>query len=264
MVFFSAAAILLHLRPPADESSTILREAVLGTMWGTVLQHSCSLFAHASYRASARLSHAVWHVDYAGILLNFIWNSPPIVFALAGPSVEWTWGLWRVFNVLVTLALLGGAAMLTYSQSIPKERDGEGVTFFALLFSSWFGIALLCLSAGLSLLATALVPLFGTVARRSGGAVIPALGLSLAIKIFQLPERWLNRDLSYSPLHSHSLWHLGVWVVQLCYYCFFSECLADRQQAALPANISSHAGCRGAEDPACWGGPMTFAVAAER
>ena len=72
-IFFSAAAIALavdiHAAGANDEMAT-LRQSVLGTLLGTILQHLCSLFAHAGHRLSARLSHSIWFVDYAGILLN--------------------------------------------------------------------------------------------------------------------------------------------------------------------------------------------------
>lgn len=71
---------------PSEPEHATIRQAVEATVWGTVLQHACSLFAHVGFRASARLSHAIWFVDYAGILLNFIWNSPPVACARLHPT----------------------------------------------------------------------------------------------------------------------------------------------------------------------------------
>ena len=86
----------------ADEARSPLHTSLLMTLAGTVLQHACSLFSHTFTCISARLSHTVWFVDYAGesafpdrssppsllarsrrvswgaagILLNFVWNAP--------------------------------------------------------------------------------------------------------------------------------------------------------------------------------------------
>lgn len=84
-LFFAAAGVAMRCAPPQPEHETI-QQAVEGTVWGTVLQHACSLFSHAGFRVSARLSHAIWFVDYAGILLNFIWTTPSVACLRATPD----------------------------------------------------------------------------------------------------------------------------------------------------------------------------------
>ena len=51
------------------------------------------------------------------------------------------------------------------------------------------------------------------------------LALALAVKLLHVPERFVRGRpehalFDYSPLHSHALWHLGVWAVQLRYHAF--------------------------------------------
>lgn len=240
LLFFIAAGFALHWAP-RDASTAAIQQAVLGTIWSTVLQHACSLIAHVGFRASARLSHSIWFIDYSGILLNFIWNTPPLVFAMA-PSLEVFWPAWCLTNQLATALLMGGGLWLTCTSPLPRvtDADGAGVSFFTVFLRSPSAVALLLLTCGVSLLATALVPVFGCVAHRICFAVLPTLGVSLAVKILGFPERWIgksegaasgsatNADLSYSLFHSHSLWHLGVWAVQLLYYAFFVEVLSAR------------------------------------
>lgn len=58
-IFFCAVGVHLHLDPSTPPTAT-LSQAVLGTIWATVLQHMCSLIAHAGYRAGPRVSHAMY------------------------------------------------------------------------------------------------------------------------------------------------------------------------------------------------------------
>ena len=45
-------------------------------------------------------------------------------------------------------------------------------------------------------------------------------------------ESWLTRwDLSFSPLHSHSLWHCGVWATECLYLLVYYEGLERRSSA---------------------------------
>ena len=245
LLFFLAAALSIRWTASAPATATI-QQAIEGTLWGTTLQHACSLFAHVGYRASARLSHAIWYVDYAGILLNFVWNSPPLFFAMA-PWLEALWPAWYHMNLLTTALIMGGGLWLACTQPIPAVRDGSGseTSFFAVFLRSPAAFVLLLSTCGLSLGATALIPFYGTVARSTSMAVLPCLGLSLAIKLSSFPERWLvgvstassnsSFDLSFSPFHSHSLWHLGVWGVQLLYFYFFSQVLVGRDSDAMTA-----------------------------
>lgn len=177
---------------------------------------------------------------------QFVWNAPPLCFALA-PSLEWCWPLWRFACCLSTALLLGGGLYLTCIHRPPAQAasapsaapDGGGVSFFGALLSSPAGISLLAVSLLPGLFATAVAPLVGGVARLTALAVLPCLGASLAIKLTNFPERWLTADLSFSPLHSHCLWHLGVWATQMLYYSYFSEQLAVRGTVALALAIAS-------------------------
>lgn len=187
--------------------------------------------------SSARRPSYSWFVDYAGILCNFVWNSPPLAFA-ALPWCEWAWPIWRAANLVVTAALMGGGVWLACThRPVMGPRGTEGsTTFFAIFSSSPMAFALLAVSVGTGLLATALAPIVGSVARPTAASVLPVLGASLAVKVFNVPERWLSTraaassvDLSFSPLHSHCLWHVGVFITQILYYSFFLQALAGRQ-----------------------------------
>ena len=79
--------------------------------------------------------------------------------------------------------------------------------------------------------ATIAAGLCGPLARRdnysSAGLVLPVLCVGLLIKLARLPDRWIGKtfDLSFSPLHSHCLWHCLVWLCQLCYLSYFEQVL---------------------------------------
>ena len=62
--------------------------------------------------------------------------------------------------------------------------------------------------------------------------IIPTLLVALGIKICRVPDRWLG-DLSFSPLHSHSLWHCGIWLAQLMYYRVYVVAIAERAERVL-------------------------------
>ena len=162
------------------------------------------------------------------------------------PSLEWTWPAWRLANVIATIVLMGGGVWLTCTHPIPTGTTssgpasaGDGTSFFAVFSESYAALSLLVLTVGVSLAATALVPFFCSVARLTCCAILPSLGVALAIKLLHIPERWFGDgsgassilrsfDLSYSPLHSHSLWHMSVWGVQLLYYTYFCKVVAGR------------------------------------
>ena len=67
----------------------------------------------------------------------------------------------------------------------------------------------------------------GASARLAAAGVLPILVLSLAIKVAHVPERFVRRGLlDFSPMHSHSLWHLGVFLCQLLYHHYYTQALA--------------------------------------
>ena len=237
IVHFSAVGLMHYCAlDTTPEDAITLRRALVWDICGTVLQHLCSLFAHAGYRLSARLSHTVWYVDYSGILLVFLWNAPPMSF-LCAPSLEHFWPLWLGFNLLVTVTLLVGSFRLTCtfnplqtSTSARGSHDGSGATMDATFGSSRALIALFVASVGPSFLATFAAIFVCGFGRARLAAITPCLMLSLAIKTFNVPERWLSKhlDLSFSPLHSHCLWHCGVWTCEVLYLLIYEEALALR------------------------------------
>ena len=238
---------------------TTLRQAVIGTIVSTALQHFCSLVSHACSRQSARMSHAIWYIDYAGILLNFVWNAAPLVYSIE-PALERTWPLWLAYNLIATVVLLGGSIHLVCTHRIepaPGSESGNGGTsgqsgakrgqsggggeeasaalggkgFFETFFSSPAATCLLVGTLLPGICATIAAGLCGPLARRdnysSAGLVLPVLCVGLLIKLARLPDRWIGKtfDLSFSPLHSHCLWHCLVWLCQLCYLSYFEQVL---------------------------------------
>ena len=138
LVFFMAQLIDMTLLDAHRYADPALRVAVVGTLFGTVLQHLCSLVAHAGHRMSANLSHTIWFLDYSGIVLNFVWNSPALCFVLA-PQSRWTAPFWFAANVASTLLLLSGAAYLVRTRGAPtagSDPEGTGTGFFTVMSSS--------------------------------------------------------------------------------------------------------------------------------
>ena len=228
---FTYSAIVHYCAlPHTHPAAATLHEALLWDIYGSILQHCCSLFSHAGFRASARLSHTIWYVDYAGILLVFVWNAAPMSF-LCAPSLERFWPLWRAINLCVTFALLALSLHLTctHAPSASAATSGEG-NFFQLFRSSRSLVALFLTAVGPSFVATAIAPFVCTFGHTLMLALIPTLIVSLGIKLLNVPERWLGKriDFSFSPLHSHALWHLGVWLLEFMYYLIYVEAIQRR------------------------------------
>ena len=58
-----------------------------------------------------------------------------------------------------------------------------------------------------------------------------SLIISLSVKVLGVPERWLSKggyDLSYSPFHSHAIWHCGVWLSEVMYLWIYVNALEAR------------------------------------
>merc|ERR1712232_1302463 len=85
-----------------------LHASAIATVLATAFQHATSLFAHTFTCVSARASRVVWYVDYAGILLNFLWNAPALAIILQ-PSIAGWWPIWLWANLLATAALLAAS-----------------------------------------------------------------------------------------------------------------------------------------------------------
>ena len=217
LLFFTFIAGELSLRDYCGEASECeartLRQAAIATLLATTLQHAASLFAHVFSCCSARASRVVWYVDYAGILLNFVWNAPLMTMLVSPSTMAW-WPTWQAINWLATAALLS-ASLLPLLGCIKREGDN----FISA-----------CAASPASMLVTALciVPNYlltlavGLTVDWVACVVVLGLPLSLVVKNLNLPESCVPegawRDyFDCSVLHSHSLWHCCVWGLQLCY-----------------------------------------------
>ena len=115
-------------------------------------------------------------------------------------------------------------------------QAGSGSGFFAVLTSSPAALAILAMMLPnffLSAWAPFVAPPQAASdevpgARLAAAGVLPLLGVSLAIKVLHLPERWFGTrgTFDFSPLHSHAIWHTGVFLCQLCYHRYFTLALA--------------------------------------
>ncbi len=237
IAYFCATSLYLYTETWHGAQTRLMQQAVLATNLGAVLQHVCSLVAHVFSCISPRLSHAIWFVDYAGIVLNFVWNTPAIAFMLiqrAEPSAhlreelreELREGIsslqmssflsmsWLAYNLMLTALLLGGAIRLAYTHQ-PSESAGSGATFLSLLTDrrKLLYLVVFCMLPNLILTLAAGVLVDVTVL-----AVLLILPLALSVKELNLPERFAPAGaFDLSCLHSHSLWHVCVWLLQMCY-----------------------------------------------
>lgn len=256
LVHFGYAALLIagaldargeRAEPSAERDA--LRRAVLGTLGGTISQHFFSLVAHAGRSTSARLSHSIWFLDYTGIALNNVWNAPAMLYLLLPglASVAWLGNALLGFNLLASAALFyAGARQVLVYQPAPSAGPAafgvdDGVTIMdalrlggplasaAILLLLVLPNALLSIAAGVRLDVRSPLPLVGILT-------------SLAVKENHVPEVWAREGtFDFSPLHSHALWHLGVWASQSIYLALYLEALG----------LSTHA-CGEAESSASW------------
>ena len=228
------AASCLHVcseGPPPQPASADLYYAIVATIAATVFQHAASLFAHTFFCVSARLSHAIWFIDYAGIFLEFVWNAP-VMALIAQPSLSSSGWLpwWNAVNVLATIGLLGAAAFVVLTYSPPASTGAERqptVGFFESMclygaYSAVPSVGLLVVpNFGLTMLAAHRVD-------ASLHAVAPLMLLSLLIKGSRFPERFAKPGtFDFSILHSHALWHVCVYVVQNMYLVAVLRALAQ-------------------------------------
>jgi len=221
LLFFGGACALLAHADAWAHTPVELRQAIVATSAGTCLQHACSLISHMFTCVSARLSHTIWYVDYAGIALNFVWNAPAMAlvwrFALVAPY----WRLWLAANVVLTVLTLGGAiagtALHKPARAAAHADPGGGESWASVFFG--YG------AASLAAIGVLLAPnlIFTTLAgvQADGRALGVVLGLpfALLLKEAHLPERLVPGSSRFdcSFLHSHVLWHLCVWVLQSFY-----------------------------------------------
>ena len=220
----AVCAQLCYAGPPRP-TSTELHAAIVATTAATTFQHVCSLVGHTFYVCSARLSHAIWFLDFAGILLEFIWNAPAMALVAwpslgAGGYLPW----WGAANALLSVAVVGAAAAGVWSF---QPSSGRSVDIAAAL--CWHGSGL-----GLLLVLLLIIPNFGLTllaAREVDGslhAVLPLMCAALWVKGAHVPERWAKPGrFDFSLMHSHVVWHLFVCVLQAIYMCSLLRALAQ-------------------------------------
>jgi hypothetical protein len=122
LLFFLTAAVHTMLTSPGYAAAPAwLRHSFLLTSTFTVVQHALSCVAHVFNAVSARLSHTVWLLDYAGIALINAHNAPAIVFVGWPELGEPLWPWWLAVNVVTTVLLLGWAVYLTLTYQPPAK-----------------------------------------------------------------------------------------------------------------------------------------------
>lgn len=228
---------VLDLGHDLSGGSPQLRRAVIGTLLGAAAQHACSLVAHAGRSVSPRLSHSIWYVDFAGIFINNVWNVAPLVYVIA-PSLAIT--MPRLESTMLAASICCSTLLLWLGlrQAIVYKPDGGGgggirdngdrVTILNFVADAAGGprygmlvvLALVLPNAILSVLTGLYV---------DGRGPLPLLGFasSFAIKVSNAPNRWARAGFfDFSPLHSHALWHFGVWASQSIYILIYLSVMA--------------------------------------
>eukprot|EP00308_Calcidiscus_leptoporus_P005580 CAMPEP_0119398766 /NCGR_PEP_ID=MMETSP1334-20130426/141016_1 /TAXON_ID=127549 /ORGANISM="Calcidiscus leptoporus, Strain RCC1130" /LENGTH=278 /DNA_ID=CAMNT_0007422641 /DNA_START=247 /DNA_END=1080 /DNA_ORIENTATION=+ len=220
--FLMATSLAAWSQYDSSEDGALLA-AYAATTLASAVQHMCSLASHAFCCVSPRISHSVWFLDYAGIVIEFVWNAPAMAF-VAVPSLERIWPFWACANLLATLFLLGGALHLvaTYEPPCSSARGGEGWT------SAFFGHGFLSLLTFVLLIVPnfAFTALAGVTADPFALSIGLALPLAIAVKEAHLPERRSPPGrFDFSVLHSHCLWHLCVCGLQCIYMIVIERAL---------------------------------------
>mmetsp|Transcript_9420 Transcript_9420/g.27485 ORF Transcript_9420/g.27485 Transcript_9420/m.27485 type:complete len:295 (-) Transcript_9420:310-1194(-) len=217
LLWFGCACVIVSTTEAFTNTPPVLRQSIMATSIATCLQHACSLVSHMFTCVSARMSHAIWFVDYAGIALNFVWNAPAMALVWSYASFAWLWPTWFWVNVVLTAGTLGSAIWLAAVHKPRSTTPVAGVpwqeTFFGMGVPSLVVIALLIMP---NLVFTAACGI-GADVRVLG--VLLGLPLALGIKEAHLPEMLSPGSSIYdcSFLHSHVIWHLCVWFLQALY-----------------------------------------------
>lgn len=230
MIFFIVTAITTSTAPDG-----VLQQAVVADAWATAVQHACSMVAHAACHASARLSQAIWYVDYAGIVLNMMWNAPPLAFSLRAGYEEW-WPLWCCLNLTVSVVLLGGAVRLAMTKSTATGTQ----TFAEVMTGGPLACTILSMTIP-DLILSVGTPLIGGSA--AADRLLPLWAIciliaGLTVKQLNIPERFTTTSrgrmagaFDYSPAHSHSLWHVAVFFCQYSYLCYYRQAMSGASPA---------------------------------
>lgn len=116
----------VFLQPGYAASPAWLRHSFLMTSAFTVAQHALSWVAHVFSAVSARLSHTVWLLDYAGIALINVHNAPAVIF-IGWPQLgEVLWCWWLGANLIGTVLIFGRSLHLTLTFE-PTTQVGSNV-----------------------------------------------------------------------------------------------------------------------------------------
>lgn len=253
--FGGACAVLAHAdawaRTPLE-----LQQAIIATSAGTCLQHVCSLTSHMFTCVSARLSHTIWYVDYAGIALNFVWNAPAMALVWRFSTFAPYWHLWLGANVVLTALTLGGAIAGTVlhkpTKAAAHAETGPGESWASIFFG--YGAASLLAIGVLIVPNLAFTTLAGLQADGRALGVVLGLPFALGLKEAHLPERLVpgSGRFDCSFLHSHVLWHLCVWGLQSFYllaYIRIVDAYAGHEPAWSSGAANAAATCLAAAAP---------------
>jgi len=230
LLFFVVAALdTVRVDTAFTASSISLQRGFLATAFFTVLQHACSFVAHTFSACSPRLSHTIWYLDYMGIGLNFMWNAPAAALVALGPNASemdvgpWISG-WFAMNACLTGPLVALAVWATVKHEPSKT-------------ASWLATAAGSGPAGFLVVALVLLPNLAATLAAGLGADTRGLTLlavligSLGVKELHFPEAlWPSKGskrFDFSAAHSHVLWHLGVWVVQILYLVMYMRAMGQ-------------------------------------
>lgn len=219
LLYFALAGVELARRPAFASTPPELRAAIVLTVVGTCVQHGCSLVSHMFTSVSARMSHAIWFVDYAGIALNFVWNAPAMALVWRYAAFAPWWPSWLALNVVLSVGTLGGGVWLAFTHQPALTTPTAGESWTTTFFSQGLASVLL---VGVLLAPNLLLTLLcGAFADRSALGVIFGLPVAIAFKELHWPERWLGRGterFDNSLWHSHVLWHMFVYARRAAAY----------------------------------------------
>ena len=228
---------VIDLGHDVSGGSPALRHAVIGTLLGAVAQHACSLVAHAGRSISPRLSHAIWYLDFAGIFVNNVWNAAPLSYVLQPglAATPWLGPAMLAYSLCCSALLLWLGATKAYvyqpraGLSPSGARDnGDSVTILNFIGEAAGGHTRGLCCVLLLVLPNAILSLL-TGLYVDSRAPLPLVGfvVSFCVKVADVPNKWARAGaFDFSPLHSHTIWHMGVWASQSIYVAVYLTALA--------------------------------------
>lgn len=222
IAFFASAGFALTSTRAFAATPLELRHAIVWTIAGTCVQHVCSLASHMFTSVSARMSHAIWFVDYAGIALNFVWNAPAMALVWRFETFAPYYDAWFTLNVLLTAATLSCSLRLAYSHQPSAKLSAAGESWTSAFFGQ--GLASLVFIGALLVPNLLFTAACGIHADGRALGVVLGLPLALTVKEAHLPEKVVP-GLDCSFLHSHVIWHVLVWLLQSFYLLAYMRVL---------------------------------------